>query len=75
MVVPGRGGWGGWQSRETNARERLRGTAELGFPMGLSEKWLRCIMKNQVSSVSEVPLKCSPCISFRRFMKSKIIDF
>ena len=36
MVVPGRGGWGGWQSRETNIRERLRGTAELGFHIGLS---------------------------------------
>ena len=36
MVVPGRGGWGGWQSRETNVRERLRGTAELGFHIGLS---------------------------------------
>ena len=38
MVVPGRGGWGGWQSRETSIRERLRDTAELGFRMGLSSR-------------------------------------
>ena len=36
MVVQGRGDWGGWQSRETNIREHLRGTATLGFHIGLS---------------------------------------
>ena len=35
---PGEGGWGRWQSRETNIRERLTGTAELGFHISLSEK-------------------------------------
>ena len=38
MVDPGRGGWGGWQSRETSIRERLRDTAELGFRLGLSSR-------------------------------------
>ena len=38
MAVPGRGGWGGWQSRETNIRERLRDIAELDFHMSLSSR-------------------------------------
>ena len=55
MVVPGRGGWERWQSRETSIRERLRDTAELGFHIGPSEKEQTLIKSLNFSTFSLRP--------------------